>query len=252
MSSAFRHFGIAKKFWKYLLMKAQDPKSGTWYYFVDKAMPFGSAVSCAHFQVFSDAISHVITVEMGFRNVNYLDDYFFVAWVVAKCNGQIRKFIQVCRTINFPVALNKTVWGTTLLTFLGLMIDTRNQKVIVPADKVAKALGQIEFILTKRNRKITLRKLQEICGLLNFISKAVVPGRVFNRRLYAKGAHLSNQNHHLYVDAEMKRDLKMWRFFLERPESFARGFFDFASDRNSKEINFYTDASTTKGCGGAL
>ena len=61
MSSAFRHFCIRKKDWKYLVMKAQHPKNGKFYYFVDKCMPFGASISCAHFQAFSDAVAHLVT-----------------------------------------------------------------------------------------------------------------------------------------------------------------------------------------------
>ena len=49
MSSAFRHFAIMKKYWKFLIMKAQSPVDQKWYYFIDKCMPFGASISCAHF-----------------------------------------------------------------------------------------------------------------------------------------------------------------------------------------------------------
>ena len=48
MTSAFRHLAMAKRFWKYLVMKAQNPIDNKWYYFVDKCMPFGASISCAH------------------------------------------------------------------------------------------------------------------------------------------------------------------------------------------------------------
>ena len=45
-----------------LVMKAKHPKTGKIYYFVDKCLPFGSSISCAIFQAFSNAISHIVTV----------------------------------------------------------------------------------------------------------------------------------------------------------------------------------------------
>ena len=250
MSSAFRHLGMKRKFWKYLVMKAQDPISGQWFYFVDKAMPFGSSISCAHFQRFSDAVSHIVATKTGLQNLNYLDDFFFVALIEFLCNHQIHTFLQVCDIIKFPVSLEKTVWATTLIAFLGLLIDTHEQKILIPIEKVTRALEIIRFIKTKKNRKITLRQLQQCTGFLNFLINAIPAGKVFNRRLYAKGAHLSNQNHHLYVDLEMKRDLSMWELFLNKPEAYARDFFDYADLITSEDISFYTDASSTLGCGG--
>ena len=60
MTSAFRHLAMKKKFWKYLVMKAQNPLDDQWYYFIDKCMPFGASISCSHFQRFSNAIAHIV------------------------------------------------------------------------------------------------------------------------------------------------------------------------------------------------
>ena len=79
MTSAFRHIPIKKKHWKYLVMKAKSPFDGKTYYFVDKCLPFGASISCAIFQEFSDAVSHIVSYRTNEPNVNYLDDYFFVA-----------------------------------------------------------------------------------------------------------------------------------------------------------------------------
>ena len=50
--------------------------------------------------------------------------------------------------------------------------------------KISKARDLIEEVMQKRTKKLTIKKLQQICGLLNFLSRAIVPGRTFTRRLY--------------------------------------------------------------------
>ena len=70
--------------------------------------------------------------------------------------------------IRFPVALEKTFWGDTMMVFLGLLIDTINQVVCIPQDKVAKALNWVEFFLNKNNKKATVLQFQKLCGTLNF------------------------------------------------------------------------------------
>ena len=77
MTAAFRHLPMMKKFWKFLVMKAENPEDGKTFYFVDKCMPFGTAISCANFQSFSNAVSHIVTFKMTEENINYLDDFFF-------------------------------------------------------------------------------------------------------------------------------------------------------------------------------
>ena len=60
MSVAFRNLGIKKLHWPYLVMIAVSPLDGKTYFFVDKCLPFGAAISCLHFQAFSDAIAFLM------------------------------------------------------------------------------------------------------------------------------------------------------------------------------------------------
>ena len=185
MTSAFRHLCLALKCWKYLVMKAQSPIDGKWYFFIDKCLPFGAAISCSLFQKFSDAISYLVYWKTGKENINYLDDYFFADLYKRWCNQQIQIFLNICTDINFPVALDKTYWACTSLSFLGLLIDAVNQWVGIPVDKIIKAKNLIVRILSRKRARATLHELQSICGFLNFLAKAVVPGHTFTRRLYA-------------------------------------------------------------------
>ena len=94
--SAFRHLCIRKEDWHLLVMKAECPLDGRTYYFVDKCLPFGHALSCALFQKVSDAISFLTKARTLKRNVNYLDDYFFAGLNRLLCNFQVDTFMQVC------------------------------------------------------------------------------------------------------------------------------------------------------------
>ena len=60
MRSAFRHLGMKISQFKLLVMKAVSPLDGKTYYFVDKCLPFGAAISCAHFQSFCNAIARIL------------------------------------------------------------------------------------------------------------------------------------------------------------------------------------------------
>ena len=86
-SLAFRHLGIRPEDWKYLIMKAESPIDGKIYYFIDKCLPFGASISCSHFQAFSDAIAHIVRKKSGKDNVNYLNDFLFIALLKALCKA---------------------------------------------------------------------------------------------------------------------------------------------------------------------
>ena len=52
---------------------------------------------------------------------------FFAALCKAACDGQVNAFLEICKGICFPVSLEKT----SMLTFLGLLIDTVRQMICI-------------------------------------------------------------------------------------------------------------------------
>ena len=176
MTSAFRNLGIRPQHFRFLIMKAVSPIDGKTYFFLDKALPFGAAISCSHFQRFSNSIAHIVKFRTKRDLINYLDDYFFVALLKLLCDRQVQTFLDVCAEIRFPVSLDKTFWGTMLLTFLGLLIDTANQQVLIPVEKLEKAVNLIDSLLDKKSKKATVNQLQKLCGFLNFIGRYVILG----------------------------------------------------------------------------
>ena len=86
--------------------------------------------------------------------------------------------------------------------------------------------------------------MQQITGLLNFISKAIVPGRAFTRRMYCKFSDPKlKQHYHLKIDQELKADCSVWLQFLSDDRSVCRPFVDFSTVLMADKINFFTDAS---------
>ena len=141
--------------------------------------------------------------------------------------------------------MEKTEWGTTLIVFLGTLIDARNRIVSIPAQKIEKAVPLISEVLCKKNRKLTVKQLQKICGFLNFLGHAIVPGRAFTRCLYTytSGCKHLKAHHHIRMSFEIKKDLEMWLEFVQHPSVYCRGFMDFDKTWNADEIKLFSDAS---------
>ena len=254
MSSAFRHFPMSKRFWKFLVMKAKCPLDCLWYYFVDKCMPFGSSISCAHFQAFSDAIAFVQTKRTGKKPVNYLDNFWFLHLLKTLCDHQVRVFLQICESIKFPVALEKTFWSSTTITFLGFLIDTVRQIVSIPQEKISTVIELIQKFEQNKKHKATVLQVQKLCGLLNFFCRCIVPGHPFTMRLYSMLSGHSNlrPHHHIKKSQDTLADLRVWLTFLKTPLSFSRPFIDYSEVLTPEVMEWYTDAakSTSKGYGG--
>ena len=248
--AAFRNLGIRiEDFWL-LLMKAKSPIDGKFYYFLDKSLPFGASISCSHFQRVSNGIAHIVKIRTGKPNINYLDDFFFAALLKLLCNRQIESFMEICGLIGMPVNFEKTFWGTTCLTFLGLLINTVSQTISIPVEKIQRANELIDKALKSKSKKVTLHQLQQLCGFLNFLGKCIVPGRTFTRRLYAYTSGDLKPHHHIRITGEMKLDLELWQTFLKHPTVYCRPFMDLSENIVSTEIDFYTDASGRIGFGG--
>ena len=95
LKSAFRILGLSKESWKWLVMKAQDPSTGEWKYFIDKCLPFGSSISCAHFQWFSDVLCFLIKYRLRVKKrvTNYLDDFLFITRMLVYYNFMVNQFL---------------------------------------------------------------------------------------------------------------------------------------------------------------
>ena len=252
LSSAFRQLPLRVKDFKWLLMKAKNPATGKWYFFVDKCLPFRSSISCALFQHFSDALCHIAQVKSGQLNriINYLDDFLFIAIALAIFNGMLDTFLNICKEIEYPVALEKTEWANTWVIFLGMLMEGQHHCLIVPEEKKRKGLNVINNFIDAR--KTTVKNLQVLTGILNFLCKAVVPGRAFLRRMYAKiDTKRLKPHHHVSLDVEFRADAHIWKLFLENANntSIRRPFLDLNMEKTSIQLDFYSDASKAENLG---
>ena len=247
MSMAFRHIPLKVKDFKYLILKSYHPITNQLWYFVEKCLPFGSSISCKHFQDFSDSVSHIVEFITKKRNVNYLDDFLFAHLMRMLCNSQVNTFLEVCRIIKFPVSVEKTFWGTTRLIFLGLLLDTINQVVCIPEEKIQKARRLLGEMLAKK--KTTVQELQKLTGFLNFICKCVIPGRAFTSRMYSFIPSNMKPHYHINVNRELRMDLEVWKHFISQPDIYCRPFMDFQK-LDADDIFMYSDASKSLTVGG--
>ena len=255
LMGAFRILPVLPEQRKYLIMKAKNPKSGKYMFFVEKNLPFGASVSCARFQLFSDSLRHIIEflLDRQCSVTNYLDDYMFISLEQEICNNMVRIFLHVCQQIGCPVAIDKTEWASVRMVFLGVLLDGVKHCLCIPQEKKEKAEKLLNWVINKR--KVTVKFTQQLAGVLNFLAKAIVPGRTFIRGMYrkihtknAKGEELK-QYHHLAVDKEFISDCKVWKEFLEQKmlirTLICRPFSDLSHQAKGVILNFYSDASMT-------
>lgn len=53
-----------------------------------------------------------------------LDDFFFIASSASKCSENVARFLFLCKKMNIPINMEKTVAPTTQLTIYGIEVDS--------------------------------------------------------------------------------------------------------------------------------
>ena len=145
--------------------------------FYDKCMPMGCSISFVTFKHFSTSLKYCARRVAGTRNIlHYLDDFLFVGRLDSlECVRVLCSFGIVCKDFGVPIAQDKTEGPTTGITFLSMVIDIINQQIQVPQSKIVSVLAKLGYALSKH--KLTLKELQSLLGSVNFVCKAVRPGR---------------------------------------------------------------------------
>ena len=237
--------------------------TGRFLFFSEKNLPFGASISCARFQLFSDCLKHIMEHALSGRYVitNYLDDFLFMGETEEICNLLVRQFLALCEFLGCSVAPEKTEWGAVKMIFLGIMLNGDTCTLSVPMDKANKALELLNWAID--SKKVTVKFIQRLTGTLNFLNKAIVPGRAFTRGMYSKlsvedsqGRKLK-QHHHVKLNNSFIQDCLVWKSFLGADNlnnRIFRPFVDVELYQDSQTLEFYTDTSLNEGlgCGGTF
>ena len=122
----------------------------------------------------------------------------------------VRFVLMLCHYLGIPKAPEKTLGPLSTISFAGIELDKMEARL--PPDKLAKCQDLISGFL--RHRKVTLREIQSLTGLLNFACSVVVPGRLFLRLLIDLTLGIRSPHFLIRVTREVKEDLKVWQQFL--------------------------------------
>ena len=173
-----------------LVMKIRHPETLEWCWFIDKCLPFRANISCARYQKFSDSLRHIAdwkiyTVLMIRPSItNYLDDFLFAALTAWLCDRMMKIFLDICEEIRCPISKEKTVWSTQLIVFLGVLLNGLLSIISLPQEKKLKVVTLLRTAI--QNKKVTIKFVQQLMRMLNFLNKAIVPGRAFTWGMYQK------------------------------------------------------------------
>ena len=215
-------------------------------YFYDKCLPMGCSISCSLFEKFSTFLDFQVKRMSGSLLVtHYLDDFLFVGPSASSCAGVLHVFSSLCNQLGVPIAKEKTEGPVQTITYLGLEIDAVKMQVQVPKGKVQALCEHIHQSLSKK--KITLRSVQSLVGSLNFVCRAISPGRAFMGRLIALTRGLTKPHHRVRFTTGARLDLLMWLRFLADFNGVSA--FLGSNWESSNSLSLFTDAAAAIGFG---
>ena len=218
---------------------------------IDKAIPMGASSSPALFEKFSSFIEWAAKRETNTETIcHFADDFLIVGSdnesEGASCFQQVKTFEKVCAKLGVPLAADKAEGPVTKIVYLGLEIDSIQQLISIPNEKLLAIRQKVEKALAAS--KLTLKELQSLIGSLSFVCKAVTPGRPFLRRLIDLTCGIKRAWYKIRLSEGAKCDLKMWLIFLN--EFNGASIIPDQMWHADSDLQLYTDASGEIGVGG--
>ena len=218
-------------------------------YYYDKALPMGCSSSWKIFETFSTSLEWIAKNKLGIPHIiHILDDFLIIEPTIRECKASLDRFLTFCSEIGVPMAPEKTVGPSQVITFAGIELDTEKLEARLPIDKVIKCRTLLTTALG--HNKMTLREIQSLIGVLNFACRVVKPGRAFLRRLINTTLGIKRPHHLIRLNKDTKADIQLWLRFMDDFNGEAL----FSSDKwlTSVKLNLYTDASKSLGYGALL
>ena len=167
----------------------------------------GCASSCSIFEECSCALQWIADTKGGITQiVHALDDFFILSGQnKSVCNQNLTTFLKIRTTVGVPIKEDNTVHAQTTMTFLGIELDT------IAIDNVLKIKNSLSEIRVRR--KVTLRELQSLIGLLSFACCVDQSGRTFLRRLINRTKCIHQPHFHIRLNIESRLDIAVWLLF---------------------------------------
>ena len=221
--------------------------------YIDASLPFGLCSAPKIFSALADGLIWMVH-NQGFRHaLHYLDDFLLMGPPSSThCKEALHATLQLCKEFGVQVAVEKTEGPSTILTFLGIEIDTCHCQLRLPQEKLRDLTQRLNYWMLHRRqtsqgvsprRTGTKRDLLSLIGLLNHAASVVRPGRTFLRSLIDASTTVVHLDHYVTLHAQARADIAWWHTFVQA----WNGTSMIPAAEPSQFV--YSDASGTCGCG---
>ena len=181
---------------------------------LDTALSFGLRSAPKIFSAVADSLLFMFRRDVS-SAIHYLDDFLFCgAAGSGKCAQNLASALTTCRDLGVPVGEHKTRGPSTVLTFLGIEIDTVHMQLRLPSEKLARLQDALLSLSTRRGG--TKKELLSLIGSLYHACALIKPGRAFLRRLIELCKVPKALHHFVCLNKEGSSDIARWAAFASR------------------------------------
>ena len=213
--------------------------------YIDQVLPFGLRSAPIIFSAVADALLWIMTQRGASWAIHYIDDFLTMGSPGStECEDNMKIMQQTADLAGLPLEPSKSEGPATSLTFLGIEMDSIENSLRLPADKlehIKHSLGCWRGLKACRKRY-----LLSLMGSLSHANKVVRPERAFLRRLIDLLMSAKQLDHFIRLNADARSDIEWWWQFIEtwNGTSAAPSLVS-----QQPEVSITADASGTWGCG---
>jgi hypothetical protein len=213
--------------------------------YADATLPFGLRSAPKVFNALADALLWILKAHGVSHLLHYLDDFITAGPPGSKqCQINLQIIIGICELLGIPLALDKCEGPTTLIAFLGFLLDTIKMTVSLPKEKLDRL---VKLIADWQCRKVcTKRELDSLIGQLQHASAVVRAGRSFLRRMIVLAKARYDPASFIRLNQSCRADLKWWHMFLSTWNGISLMS---ALGITKPAFTVFSDASGSWGCG---
>ena len=173
---------------------------------MDTCLPFGLRSVPRIFTALADMLEWCAKDQGVSLLYHYLDDYITMGRAESEeCNVNAAMLVATCNRLGVPIAPDKCAGPTTMLTYLGIEVDTVQMQLHLPEEKLRRVRATVaEWLGHKAGQQ---RELESLVGLLQHAARVVQPGRRFVRRIIVVMTTVKDRDRFVRLNAEIQSDL---------------------------------------------
>ena len=250
LEAAFHHIPVRPEDFELLgsTFHRYDPATGTYRkeYYYDRVLEFGGRSSPKLFSDFASAAKFIMESN-GATNANhYLDDYITVgASGTSECADNLNTMISTCNDLGFSLNPSKISEPSTVMEYLGIVLDTDLLQARISADRLTEVLNELNQ--WRQRQTATKRQVLSLIGKLSFVSRVVRPGRTFIRRMLSIASKVQHLHQKVTLTDEFHLDVKWWLTYL--PQWNGVSMFPRSHWEASADMHLFTDSSDLAAAG---